>query len=121
ELKSVDFILYDKVFFFSSRRRHTRWPRDWSSDVCSSDLGDAAAGERHRRRGVEHEVDGELRLLLVLLDVVAIELGVGLPVDVAQIGRASCRERVEGGEGGGGGNDIVFCNISQGSDGICIS
>src|SRR5579884_3924832 len=25
--------------FFSSRRRHTRWPRDWSSDVCSSDLG----------------------------------------------------------------------------------
>src|SRR5690625_7045140 len=28
-------------FFFSSRRRHTRWPRDWSSDVCSSDLGSA--------------------------------------------------------------------------------
>src|SRR6266702_5600039 len=25
-------------FFLSSRRRHTRWPRDWSSDVCSSDL-----------------------------------------------------------------------------------
>src|SRR5437870_7493983 len=25
-------------FFFSSSRRHTRWPRDWSSDVCSSDL-----------------------------------------------------------------------------------
>src|SRR5437870_7279214 len=30
-------------FFFSSRRRHTRWPRDWSSDVCSSDLIDEAA------------------------------------------------------------------------------
>src|SRR5690625_7567003 len=28
-------------FFFSSRRRHTRWPRDWSSDVCSSDLDEA--------------------------------------------------------------------------------
>src|SRR5207249_2627595 len=28
------------VFFFSSRRRHTRSKRDWSSDVCSSDLGD---------------------------------------------------------------------------------
>src|SRR5256884_1453817 len=27
------------VFFFSSRRRHTRCSRDWSSDVCSSDLG----------------------------------------------------------------------------------
>src|SRR5690606_40331429 len=26
------------VFFFSSRRRHTRFSRDWSSDVCSSDL-----------------------------------------------------------------------------------
>src|SRR5690348_18485961 len=25
--------------FFSSRRRHTRWTGDWSSDVCSSDLG----------------------------------------------------------------------------------
>src|SRR5439155_19192429 len=31
------FVTYS--FFFSSRRRHTRWPRDWSSDVCSSDLG----------------------------------------------------------------------------------
>src|SRR3712207_8457306 len=34
--------LYDFVlllfFFFSSRRRHTRYWRDWSSDVCSSDL-----------------------------------------------------------------------------------
>src|SRR3712207_7364319 len=27
------------LFFFSSRRRHTRYWRDWSSDVCSSDLG----------------------------------------------------------------------------------
>src|SRR5438876_9803952 len=27
------------LFFFSSRRRHTRWTGDWSSDVCSSDLG----------------------------------------------------------------------------------
>src|SRR5438874_3999411 len=37
------FILYDNIyfffFFFSSRRRHTRSLRDWSSDVCSSDLG----------------------------------------------------------------------------------
>src|SRR5690606_40619226 len=34
-------------FFFSSRRRHTRFSRDWSSDVCSSDLG---RGGRLRRR-----------------------------------------------------------------------
>src|SRR5690606_40327862 len=42
-------------FFFSSRRRHTRFSRDWSSDVCSSDLerGDlvAAAGPRGGRLG----------------------------------------------------------------------
>src|SRR5690625_1914319 len=31
------------IFFFSSRRRHTRWPRDWSSDVCSSDLAERQA------------------------------------------------------------------------------
>src|SRR6266487_5341460 len=31
------------VFFFSSRRRHTRWTGDWSSDVCSSDLGEREA------------------------------------------------------------------------------
>src|SRR5215217_9121942 len=30
-------------FFFSSRRRHTRYWRDWSSDVCSSDLAGLAA------------------------------------------------------------------------------
>src|SRR5206468_7943375 len=29
---------YSFFFFFSSRRRHTRSDRDWSSDVCSSDL-----------------------------------------------------------------------------------
>src|SRR5690606_42029058 len=34
------------LFFFSSRRRHTRFSRDWSSDVCSSDL---AGVDRHRR------------------------------------------------------------------------
>src|SRR3712207_1628106 len=33
-------------FFFSSRRRHTRYWRDWSSDVCSSDLYDCAEGEQ---------------------------------------------------------------------------
>src|SRR5690606_40060526 len=29
---------WSSLFFFSSRRRHTRFSRDWSSDVCSSDL-----------------------------------------------------------------------------------
>src|SRR5690606_9722894 len=31
------------IFFFSSRRRHTRFSRDWSSDVCSSDLSRSAS------------------------------------------------------------------------------
>src|SRR5579885_3724208 len=35
---------YSRYFFFSSRRRHTRSKRDWSSDVCSSDL----AGPKRR-------------------------------------------------------------------------
>src|SRR5690348_18487024 len=37
-------MIWDVVFFFSSRRRHTRWTGDWSSDVCSSDLEHAARG-----------------------------------------------------------------------------
>src|SRR5699024_12200362 len=32
------FVLIEVCFFFSCRRRHTRSKRDWSSDVCSSDL-----------------------------------------------------------------------------------
>src|SRR3712207_9578619 len=40
-------------FFFSSRRRHTRYWRDWSSDVCSSDLADEAAAEQ-----AEHHDEG---------------------------------------------------------------
>src|SRR5439155_8528796 len=68
-----------RSFFFSSRRRHTRWPRDWSSDVCSSDLhgGDevivGAAAEEADRVGGRLVVGREAR----------------------EIGRASCRERVE--------------------------
>src|SRR3712207_8010900 len=39
-----------RVFFFSSRRRHTRYWRDWSS-VCSSDLADQRRGPLPRREG----------------------------------------------------------------------
>src|SRR5215510_2828569 len=44
-------------FFFSSRRRHTRWPRDWSSDVCSSDL------ERFAETLTAHDLDAFSALL----------------------------------------------------------
>src|SRR2546421_9686420 len=37
-------------FFFSSRRRHTRSDRDWSSDVCSSDLAELARDQELLRR-----------------------------------------------------------------------
>src|SRR5947209_20231867 len=40
------------VFFFSSRRRHTRYWRDWSSDVCSSDLIELIASENFTSRAV---------------------------------------------------------------------
>src|SRR5690625_8005581 len=61
-------------FFFPSRRRHTRWPRDWSSDVCSSDLLD------HARQ----PVPGRARMIEV--DRLSKRYG-------QEIGRASCRER----------------------------
>src|SRR6267154_77837 len=46
-------------FFFSSRRRHTRWTGDWSSDVCSSDLhaahGVAVGADDLREEVAAHE------------------------------------------------------------------
>src|SRR5207253_8557789 len=48
-------------FFFSSRRRHTRWPRDWSSDVCSSDLYEVQDGlELLHVLGLRSRVGAEL-------------------------------------------------------------
>src|SRR6266487_3383942 len=44
--------VWPPFFFFSSRRRHTRWTGDWSSDVCSSDLG-----RRHRLPTLERAAD----------------------------------------------------------------
>src|SRR6266446_10716496 len=41
---------YYFFFFFSSRRRHTRLQGDWSSDVCSSDLGNAISIEEKPER-----------------------------------------------------------------------
>src|SRR5699024_11288695 len=41
-------------FFFSSRRRHTRSKRDWSSDVCSSDLVDDALLQNYPRVTIIH-------------------------------------------------------------------
>src|SRR5205807_7134312 len=43
----VESIVFNFFFFFSSRRRHTRLQGDWSSDVCSSDLGYAQLPPAH--------------------------------------------------------------------------
>src|SRR3712207_7702827 len=61
-------------FFFSSRRRHTRYWRDWSSDVCSSDLRLPAPGAIERTSfrvtvivpvyNERHVVDASVRRLL---------------------------------------------------------
>src|SRR2546427_9217824 len=52
----INTYLLPVFFFFSSRRRHTRFDCDWSSDVCSSDLladrwGPVDRGCHHRRQG----------------------------------------------------------------------
>src|SRR5690606_40826888 len=91
-------------FFFSSRRRHTRFSRDWSSDVCSSDLrrvGERARGVRQealrvRREAAQQERRGD--------DDEGAHRGAGRSVgrygsarrgrgEGGEIGRASWRER----------------------------
>src|SRR5699024_11482576 len=57
-------------FFFSSRRRHTRSKRDWSSDVCSSDLAPTADGSREGKltlkiAGVPASAEGTCTLTAV--------------------------------------------------------
>src|SRR5438067_3419712 len=44
----------DVFFFFSSRRRHTRSKRDWSSDVCSSDLQQRVRSDFHAESAGNH-------------------------------------------------------------------
>src|SRR3989442_4545773 len=52
---------YRLIFFFSSRRRHTRCGRDWSSDVCSSDLVKARQPPKHERGSAHRAPRAQLR------------------------------------------------------------
>src|SRR5205814_3069806 len=91
-------------FFFSSRRRHTRCLSDWSSDVCSSDLETVDATEVDEGAEVDDRRDhalADLALLQLDQEVLAdlalrlFQVGAAGEHDVvAEIGRASCRERV---------------------------
>src|SRR5690606_40487010 len=78
---------FSPSFFFSSRRRHTRFSRDWSSDVCSSDLALAVA--------VERGVDVLDAVVLAALAPAPHDEGRRAELGGEEIGRASCRERVE--------------------------
>src|SRR5436305_7705033 len=66
------------AFFFSSRRRHTRCGRDWSSDVCSSDLRgrgfDCSAEDVLITTGSQQALDLIAHTLLDPGDVVLVEL-----------------------------------------------
>src|SRR5256885_5040333 len=85
-------------FFFSSRRRHTRLQGDWSSDVCSSDLVLAQYQPLCVPAKLYESVAlGTPTLVIAEPDSAAARearrLG-AMTVDAAEIGRASCRERV---------------------------
>src|SRR5699024_11566412 len=93
---------YAFFFVFSSRRRHTRSKRDWSSDVCSSDLSNF----RHKndpgvdilsiiyQHGINIEFpDSVIEETKKVPDKIKPEETKNRR-DLREIGRASCRERV---------------------------
>src|SRR2546430_9734394 len=94
----VDKCVISYFFFFSSRRRHTRFDCDWSSDVCSSDLLPIALPDAEAREALLSERKGERVRILVpergekarLLEMAAENARHNF-----EIGRASCRERVK--------------------------
>src|SRR5690625_7605119 len=85
-------------FFFSSRRRHTRWPGDWSSDVCSSDLKIEKRGFGMSVKGqyefakMEYEKWG-INVEEALNELEKVQISINCWQGDDKIGRASCRER----------------------------
>src|SRR5690242_21825636 len=80
-------ILFVYFFFFSSRRRHTRLTCDWSSDVCSSDLG--------RERGM---AAGEDQAQPIILDALRLPRRALVGNGLDQIGDLRSEERRVGKE-----------------------
>src|SRR3989449_3991566 len=91
-------------FFFSSRRRHTRCSRDWSSDVCSSDLAYARIIDFAALRSVADEVGA---IFVVDMAHFAGLVAAGLhpsPVPHAQIVTTTTHKTLRGPRGG-----IILC------------
>src|SRR5690606_40584554 len=88
------------IFIFSSRRRHTRFSRDWSSDVCSSDLvADLERSLAFYRDILGFTVTMRYGDSAVFLSAGGYHHHIGLNTWAGQgvapqIGRASCSERV---------------------------
>src|SRR3546814_8938496 len=98
-------LLYNIFFFFKQKTAYEMRMSDWSSDVCSSDLGGRAMIQiQYRTR----RLSMRFFMLMLVLFVVQVAFGMLLAVqhidpallagtlnfNIAQIGRASCRERV---------------------------
>src|SRR5215813_14084448 len=103
-------------FFFSSRRRHTRCGRDWSSDVCSSDLRFAKAKRPEDEDGTvpvalaEAQGGGiEIAMSRGLQQPQRIEIGFEMAADAVGADQQPGALRVPG-----GGPDLLFCLASEG-------
>src|SRR5438093_11460057 len=86
-------VIMSRFFFFSSRRRHTRLVSDWSSDVCSSDLIDETLtipGSTSPGIVVRFTTANQV----VSFEALNAQLSLAGQT-LTEIGRASCRERVE--------------------------
>src|SRR5260370_31195058 len=92
---SSDVCSSDLTFFFTSRRRHTRFKCDWSSDVCSSDLSVIAILLIPARGGRVIGVVRDERFLLVEIAVIVRRITVGaatLRSEERRVGK-ECRSR----------------------------
>src|SRR5699024_11704138 len=90
-------------FFCSSRRRHTRSKRDWSSDVCSSDLNRTYISfDFYNHENELYRVTREFKRNTKQFSQIRSPKTVFYHAEQGEIGRASCRERVSmSGEAGG--------------------
>src|SRR2546430_1089669 len=120
-------------FFFSSRRRHTRFDCDWSSDVCSSDLAafDGFAVQLHGARAAERSfaahvrarqarnVAQEMNQQQTRLDLLGITLPVDRKTDVHGVLRRDEFKRCRTYQNSGLSAPIIRLILAAGASGFC--